>query len=261
MYSLDLATLLLMLQELSYTGQLEAHLSVHTQMLHGGKVILTIVRGRPTACIILNAHGHAIVKGEQAMQVTKSMGAIEWHLAHTTNASREIPALSAPQHPQSPDTTRFHQTQTMPAQLPISRQSSPAQAQPDQSLWPRTTNPLLPSVTIPLPRITGYQYSPVTNPSLPRMPQAQTQTREQYAAHNAQTHNLLQSTCIPQRTVAISPQALAALARPLRRTLVLVDGKRPISKIMTLLNPTATRMDEVLATLQELESRGLITLS
>jgi hypothetical protein len=258
-YSLDLATLLLMLQELSYTGQLEAHLSVHTQMLHGGKVILTIVQGRPTACIILNTHGHAIVKGEQAMQVAKSMGALEWHLAHTTNATTEIPAWSAPQYPQSSDTTRFHQTQTMPAQLPVPRQSSPTQTRSDQSLWPRTTNPLLPSVTIPLPRITGYQYSPVTNPSLPRMPH--TQTRELPAAHNAQAHDLLQATCIPQRIVTINPQTLATLPRPLRRTLVLVDGKRPVSKIMTLLSPNATRMDEVLATLQELASRGLITLS
>ncbi|BCL83074.1 hypothetical protein ccbrp13_55390 [Ktedonobacteria bacterium brp13] len=255
MYILDFATLLSTLQEISYTGQIEAYLSLRTPVLHGGKVVVTIVRGHATACVILNQQGYVAIAGDQAVQITRSLGVLEWYRAHqSSQPSQEMPVLPPVQ--QSPAVSPQRQTRPVAPQPTINNQL-PQRPQVTNPRLPIVTNPLLPSVTRPLPQISSPQLSPVTNPYLPRM---NNQTRS-LEAQSTQPHNLLITTCIPQRLVTLHPQILANLERPLRRVLVLVDGQRTIGKIATLLNPTASKFDEVLETLRELERMGMITMA
>jgi len=253
-YILDFATLLSTLQEISYTGQIEAYLSLRTPVLHGGKVVVTIVRGQATACVILNQQGYIAIAGEQAVQITRSLGVLEWYRTPlSSQPSQEMPVFPSVQ--QSPAISQQRQTRPLPPQPTINNQL-PQQSQVTNPRLPIVTNPLLPSVTRPLPRISSPQLSPVTNPYLPRI-----NNQRLAEAQSTQPHNQLITTCIPQRLVTLHPQTLANLERPLRRVLVLVDGQRTIGKIVILLNPTANKFDEVLETLRELERMGMITMA
>jgi predicted transcriptional regulator len=66
------------------------------------------------------------------------------------------------------------------------------------------------------------------------------------------------SSVVPRLVFGLDPKILQSLSRSQRRVLVLIDGRRSIEKIFSILS--SQDIQGILKTLRELEAMGLIVL-
>lgn len=280
-YSLDLATLLMMLEGLQHTGQLQATVPTGTPHVSAGKAVITVMRGRITDCVIFDQHGQLALSGQHALQLVKHLGALGWrpaqnaanHTKTTLQVETSSEQRSYPPQQVSPEQRAYPPQQVSPDQwsyIPLPQQTSPLQrldfpqtmntTQRSAMDWPAQPTQLSPHVTRnPLPHITGLIPS-VTAPS-PHATRRQPPPQIPESLTLSQPGSPLLAALTPQRKTSIDGQTLTKLPRPLRRVLVLVDGNRSIGKITDLLYANQGRISEVLDALRELERTGIITLA
>jgi hypothetical protein len=285
-YSLDLATLLMMLEGIQHTGQLQATMPAGTPQVSAGRAVITVTRGRITGCVIFNQRGQIVMSGERALLLIKHLGPLGWRLIQNT-ANQTNTALQLEMSPEQ----RSHQPQQInlaqQAYFPQPQQTSPLQrldlphpvntnttqantVQRSNPDWPTQPAQLSPHVTRPIPRVSGLQPN-VTTPlprvtgPIPRAPRLQPQPEPRTPIPNtpslSQQGSPLMAALTPQRKTTIDGQTLTNLPRRLRRVLVLVDGQRSIGKIADLLYTNQDRFSEVLDALRELEGMRIITLT
>ncbi len=81
MYSLDLRTLLLILQIHAQTGLLHANLSKGiVEHANTASATITIVKGELVSCVITDTDGLSYALGEQAYRILARMSSLEWTL-------------------------------------------------------------------------------------------------------------------------------------------------------------------------------------
>lgn len=230
MYTLDLQTILQLLQEFKQRGTLQ------TQIPNGVSgvkerclVWIEFVNGEIASCTIQTQSGRPVLSGQKALNTLYGLGALDWELITLKN---DAPLLYPQQMSPAPISPS-----NMPSMQPYPPQPQP---QPQQPYLP--TQPYFPQQPGPT---TGPFY-PTTGPF----------SQQQYTPVPQQGNS---GSPIPRWAVYVDKQEINRWPRKYRRIFSLVDGEKNVYQIATMLGLPSTR--EVLEVLRELRSMGMIMMN
>ncbi|HET8911026.1 MAG TPA: hypothetical protein VFN23_06165 [Ktedonobacteraceae bacterium] len=239
MYTLDLQTILQLLQDFKQRGTLQTQIpngvpGVKERCL----VWIEFVSGEIASCTIQTQSGKQVLTAQKALNTLYGLGALDWELITLKNDAPLIypqqmsPATSSPVNKPS--------TQQMPV---LPQQPYP----PTQSYFPQQQPE-------PLTYFPQQQPNPSTGPFQPTTgPFSQSQ---QYTPP-PQNGNI--ASPIPRWAVYVDRQEISRWPRKYRRIFSLVDGERSVYQIAITLGLPSTR--EVLEVLRELRNMGMIMMN
>jgi hypothetical protein len=268
-YSIDLPTLLQILQKSYHNGRVYAQVPYGFAGLSGGYAFVDVSRGRMVACYLLNTQKQIILSGNEAANVISSMGILQWAVGQEQQqTSTNLPSIrqysASPPYlnPQSPAIRQYSSgaLYTNP-QIPAIRQYSSGQLY---------TNPQIPAMG-------QYPSDPqYTNPRLPMARPSSTgnpHTTSKFNDTSSRSNNTSSrsndtsrqlsyqfSFLVPERIMHIDTNLLGNLARRLRRVLVLVDGQRSVVKISLILHSNSDGQQETFSILKQLEEMQIIAI-
>jgi hypothetical protein len=261
-YSIDLPTLLQILQKSYHNGRVYAQVPYGFAGTSGGYAFVDVSQGRMVACYLLNTQKQIILSGNEAANVISSMGILQWAVGQEQQqTSTNLPSIrqysASPPYPntQSPAIRQYSASPlyTNP-QIPAIRQYSSG---------PLYTNPQSPAIR---QYPSGPQY---TNPRLP-MPRPSSADNPYSTSRSNDTSSRSNNTpvpssyqfslLVPERLIYIDTNLLGGLARRVRRVLVLVDGQRSIMKISLILHANSDGQRETFNILKQLEEMRIIAI-
>jgi hypothetical protein len=147
MYTIDLATLLRLLQEFQRSGILTAELP---SGVPGTKepchAWVELAEGKMVSCHIKNRVGRNLLTGSKALSILKSLGTLDWSLEVVPRITQKLPSVRVPPITQTLPAMRVPSiSQPLPAvQVPPITVSPPVPRriaqieQKELNLWPRT---------------------------------------------------------------------------------------------------------------------------
>jgi hypothetical protein len=99
MYSLKYEMMIQVLQQLSYSGELQANIPSQAALREGGLVVLLVQKGKVTSCLIFDKNGHKLHDDAQAQRRLLKLGIVDWHLVSSTRSqtASPVPLSTAPE--------------------------------------------------------------------------------------------------------------------------------------------------------------------
>ncbi len=85
MYSLKYEMMIQVLQQLAYTGELQANIPSQAALREGGRVVLLVQKGKIISCPIFDKNGHKLYDDVQAQRRLLKLGIVDWHLVSSTS--------------------------------------------------------------------------------------------------------------------------------------------------------------------------------
>lgn len=76
--SLDISTLLQVLQDFRQDGRLQAQLPIGVLGQSGGYASIEMLQGNMISCTIFNAQGQVLLRGQEALNTLSNLGSMQW---------------------------------------------------------------------------------------------------------------------------------------------------------------------------------------
>ena len=99
MYSLRYEMMIQVLQQLAYSGELQAKIPSQAALGEGGLVVLLVEKGKVISCLIFDKNGHKLYDDARAQRRLLKLGILDWHLVSSTESrtTSPVPLSTAPE--------------------------------------------------------------------------------------------------------------------------------------------------------------------
>jgi hypothetical protein len=117
------------LQQFGYSGEAHADVSSQIVLRGGGRVILIVLNGTVTSCLILNKKGQKLYHDAKAQSISSRLGELEWKLISSAPTKTSM-TVGPPQITQLTDMTssccprRIAVPQAQMSSWPVSQRSA-----------------------------------------------------------------------------------------------------------------------------------------